>query len=312
MDLILVLYIAAVIVSLFILVFLFKYCCSKRKRPTVSSTSGLRANTFVIHNVRDEEATVVHDVDQIINELQNALAQDTSPNKEESISKAQRVLLLRPFNNLDQLAQECSLIIGVDATPATLAGYIVILKERRLEYYVIKRNELPWKLHAEKDPSEFEMKNFMFALTVWKDIILKYRRLAIYTDNFAITQAPQFDENDYGKRASKLLSHYIKCEGVFVVNLNSMAINKNKKLKRFAMYLQPADDLSRWQISTAIKFLMDLYGIDQENVQGTHYLAWVGANFIMLTCINFIIKLLIRLSFQRVSQHQPELATSLR
>lgn len=217
----------------------------------------------------DEES-----IDEQIWALQSTLKKgSTLEENARLISQVQQLLLSNSKKKCN--SDTCPLIIGVDATPATLAGYCVNLKEKRLCYYVIRKPDLPWTLHDPKDTSEFEMKNFMLALVVWQDQILKHKRLRIYTDNFAITKNEIFDINKYGNRAASVLTHYKNCKGVEVENEYNMAVNRLKNLKHFVKYIQPADDLSRWQINTAVEFLTTLYGIDQENVDGTHYQAFV-------------------------------------
>ncbi|CAL8125431.1 unnamed protein product [Orchesella dallaii] len=186
-------------------------------------------------------------------------------NQHETVQKVQRLLLSLGKCDEDDGTQ-CSLIIGVDATPVTQAGYCVNLVDKSLQYYVIKRQDLPWVLHDEKDPAEFEMKNLMFALTVWQMKILKFKRIRVYTDNFAVTKP----DDKYGGRAKRYLDHFAKCEKITILNRGSLAVNRFKNLKYFAKYIQPADDLSRWHINEAVEFLTSLYDIDKENVLGTH------------------------------------------
>jgi len=191
-------------------------------------------------------------------------------NQHETIKKVQALLLALgthvdeeyEFENMHQ-----GLIIGVDATPATQAGYCLNLFDKTLCFYVIKRDDLPWTLNDAKDTSEFEMKNLMFALTVWKNQILWFRRFCIFTDNYAICRQSTLK---YGERAKQYLQHFVNCERVTIINQRRMAVNKFKELKTFAKYIQPADDLSRWKINSGLDFLTRFYGIQKENVKGTH------------------------------------------
>ncbi|ODN04843.1 hypothetical protein Ocin01_01845 [Orchesella cincta] len=198
-----------------------------------------------------------------ITAFQDNLRSDENPH--ETVEKVQKLLLSLENCSEDNGAQ-CNLIIGVDATPCTQAGYCVNLVDKTLKYYVLKKQHLPWNLHDEKDTAEFEMKNLIFALTVWKEIILKFKRIRVYTDNFAIVKP----KDKYGGRAKRYLDHFVKCEKVTIINRGSLAVNRFKNLKYFAKYIQPADDLSRWQIDEAVDFLTRLYKIDKENVLGTH------------------------------------------
>lgn len=209
-----------------------------------------------------------HAINMTILIKQLYLRDDENPG--ETVQQVQNLILRCTSDVKDLISEGCSLIIGVDATPATQAGYCVNLRESTLQYYVVKRDDLPWVIHDSKNPSEFEMKNFMFALTVWKEEILSWKRVRIYTDNFAITKEKRYDHKNYGDRAFEVLSHFTNCEGVRVLNMHDMAINRFENLKHFGMYIQPADDLSRWRINEAIGFLCKLYGIARGNVRGTH------------------------------------------
>ncbi|CAL8076339.1 unnamed protein product [Orchesella dallaii] len=189
-------------------------------------------------------------------------------NQHETIQKVQSLLVSsKPlFADVNSLTLN-SLIIAVDATPTTMGGYCINTFDRSLRFYVIRRKELPWLLYEANDAAEFEMKNLMFALTIWKNQILWFKRLFLYTDNFAMGGVLA---SKYGGITKQYLDHFVNCEKVTIVNQGRVAVNKNRDLKIFSKFIQPADDLSRWRIEKAILFLTEMYDIHIDNVDGTH------------------------------------------
>lgn len=206
-----------------------------------------------------------------IDEIQENLQE--SADTEKDIREVQKLIKEKIQRSPKLMSSfDCSLIICVDATPSNQAGYCINLTQKRLYYYVVQRRDFPWKLGDPKDASEFEMKNLMFAVTLWRDLILKHKKFRIYTDNHSINQHNRADSK-YGNRAFQLLHHYMFCEqGPELVNWDRMVVNRFKHVETFARYIQPADDLSRYKIDWAVDFLCEIYGIEKENVDGTHQL----------------------------------------
>lgn len=180
------------------------------------------------------------------------------------------------LRKLGVLLENCDLIIGVDATPESQAGYCVNLVTKRLFWYKLNKNDFPLGLDENPSSSEFEMKNLMFALTAWETEILKYKRATIYTDNGAIA-IEKLDEKAYGKEVNALLNHYSDCEGVSILNRGGIWVNKfgsEAGLAKFACFIQPADDLSRGHIKESLDFLSKMYGIDSPNVRKIDETDW--------------------------------------
>ncbi|ODM90451.1 hypothetical protein Ocin01_16231 [Orchesella cincta] len=230
------------------------------------STQKFRNGSVTQHQVTLEDASVPFSANEISNQILSF--HENLREDEDQLATIQKVqtLLISARNEIqDDFDTRNSLIIGVDATPHTQAGYCVNPFDKSIRFYVLKRADFPWKFDNEKDPAEFEMKNLMFALTIWKNQIIWLKQLSIYTDNFAGVFGSQ-----YGVRAMNYLQHFVDCEGVTVVNRKRMALNKYQSLPSFAKYIQPADDLSRWKIDAALEFLTKMYDIDMESVQGTH------------------------------------------
>jgi len=216
----------------------------------------------------DAELQTALQTDSQIRSFQASLRKDFKHNHL-IVKKAQDLLLssLTARTDYEFSGMYRGLIIGVDARAGTYAGYCLNLIDKTLCFYVIKREDLPWILHNADDSAEFEMRNLMFALTIWKPQILKLKQLSIFTDNFAMVWKPQ---KKYGTIAKHYINHFVNCEGVKIFNYARMAVNKHENLKTFAKYIQPADDLSRWHIKTALNFLSRFYEIKKENVHGTH------------------------------------------
>lgn len=293
MDLVLLL--AFIFGALIAALFLFYFCCNSicgsgqtTEHPNESISSGhrepLSRTTFSVDNEWSGRfprtflpsiSAETQSYQSLMGELQKCLCDMHPPNPNvvpsmEEVEKMQRITgraqdLILSTGHYSY--PDCRLIIGVDATPAIQAGYLVNVLEKRLYYYVLKRNDLPWIIHDATNTKEFEMKNLIFALTVWKREILKHKQICIYTDNFAMDKR----EEKYGERAWQLLSHYMTCEGVSVLNKKDTTVNKFRNIASFATFIKPADDLSRWHIATALHFLQEFYGIDNENIEGTHY-----------------------------------------
>ncbi|ODM94243.1 hypothetical protein Ocin01_12438 [Orchesella cincta] len=214
------------------------------------------------------------------------------------IANTQSLILTPAYRKytVELLRAKCNIIIAVDARPSIQAGYCVNLKEKWIQYYVIKKEHFPWLLKNGNDSDEFEMKNFIFALTIWYEEIVRNESFQIFTDNNEVWKC----DTKYGKRTQKLLNHFVKCEQVRVENVSNIHINRMNDIEQFALFLKPADDFSRWKITEAVGFLTEMYGIRKENVRGTHSLtrpafgrrrAWYDAtNFysqvLQTVCIN--------------------------
>ncbi|CAL8112846.1 unnamed protein product [Orchesella dallaii] len=195
---------------------------------------------------------------------------DNSPSKIRSYFKETQTLILRPSYRsyvVDTERSKSNLIIAVDARPTVQAGYCVNLKEKWLQYYVIKCTDFPWMLHDRNDTTEFEMKNVIFALAIWYEEIIRNKSFQIFTDNNAIKRSTK-----YGTRTQQLLSHFEKCVGVKVSNKSGIHINRKENIQSFALFIKPADDFSRWKIVDAVNFLCNMYQIGKDNVTGTHYM----------------------------------------
>lgn len=189
---------------------------------------------------------------------------DTSTSKVTRVRLVQNLLQLDKANKPTEENVQAALIIGVDATPKVLGGYCVNLREHRLEYYVIKADDFPWDIEKPNDSSEFEIKNLQFALAVWSDVIKRLKTFRVYTDNNAVKGS-----SEVGMDAQILLKHLTKCEGATLVNGEQIYVNRMQDLADFAKYIQPADDLSRWQIDKGVDFLCKFYGIHKNRAKGT-------------------------------------------
>lgn len=167
------------------------------------------------------------------------------------------------------MMMQSELIIGVDATPTVFGGYCINLYEKKIEYYMIKKKDLPWKIEQKFCTEEFEMKNFLFALCVWSEQIEKYKTFSAYTDNNAVVAG----NNKYGTNVNKLVRHFVDCKGANRTNA-SMFINRRMDLESFSKFIQPADDLSRGQLQKCTEILCKLYMIENNtnSLFGTHTL----------------------------------------
>lgn len=194
--------------------------------------------------------------------------------KVEQENGAAKLTRIRLVQNLLQLEKgwpteeslNAALVIGVDATPKVVAGYCVNLREMRVEWYVIKMEDFPWSMENINDPVEFEMKNLIFALAVWNKSIMKLKRFRVYTDNNGICGG---SSSEFGKDAGELLKHLTGCQGAVLGNEGEVWVNRIQDLAGFAKYIQPADDLSRWQVEKAVDFLCKFYGIHSNRAKGT-------------------------------------------
>lgn len=166
-----------------------------------------------------------------------------------------------------------NLIIGVDAQPAVFGGYCVNLMEgdgsqRWAEFYSILREDLPWRLSQDVADTELESKNFLFALMLWGEAIVEAKRILIYTGN----QAVVYENNRYGRRATKLMEHYSQCDGVIIGNDCRFLVNWNKEPKSYAEHILPAEDLSSGLLREFHDFISQYYEIELDNFSGTHYI----------------------------------------
>ncbi|CAL8103074.1 unnamed protein product [Orchesella dallaii] len=157
------------------------------------------------------------------------------------------------------------LIIGVDATKDHMAGYLVNLKSKVIKFYVINNSESPWTIFQRYCPIEFEMKNFLLALCIWNKDIVDHGKFAAYTDNNGVNSS----SGNYGCWVQELLKHFTSCRNAVLVNKDSY-VNRRTDLEAFSKFIQPADDLSRFEIGNCVNFLCEYYFIGKENVTGTH------------------------------------------
>ncbi|CAL8103071.1 unnamed protein product [Orchesella dallaii] len=207
-----------------------------------------------------------YDIKNALLFLQRLQQTETKEESSETIRMAQNILLLQQSKPTENSLQT-ALVIGVDATPNVMGGYCVNLKDKTLEYYVIKTDDYPWTIEKRDNPKEFEMKNLQLACLIWGKRIRKYKKFRIYTDNNAIADP----SNEFGSDADDLLDHFQECEDAELVN-DQVHVNRKQNLEFFAKYIMPADDFSRWHIDKGIDFLCQFYGIEKKNVRGTHKL----------------------------------------
>jgi hypothetical protein len=145
-----------------------------------------------------------------------------------------------------QLSFHKHLILGVDATPRKIGGFIINPFKNQVQYYSLHSNEMPWVLRNRTrtgNPTEFEMKNFLCSLILWHDLIIAKRQVEIYTDNSAI-----IGKCEYGQRVRDYLRHLTDCQGVKIINPDKMYVNRSNHTNEFKKYILPADSLSRGRI----------------------------------------------------------------
>ena len=155
------------------------------------------------------------------------------------------------------------LLISVDATPNVISGYCVDFRNRVCKFYSFGSWRLPWILKNRKDSNEFEMKNLVFALVLWEEEIKEAGKFLVYTDNDSVNKA----NCPYGSTVSGFLQHLTGCKDLIIVNSNTH-LHSGRDAARFQKFIQPADDLSRWNLHSFSESIVQNYGI--LDFQGTH------------------------------------------
>lgn len=136
-----------------------------------------------------------------------------------------------------------TIIIATDATPRHIGGYIINQFSNKVEYYSTPSSSMPWILRNRTrggNPTEFEMKNLLCALILWEPLIVRFRRVAIFTDNSAI-----IGNNIYGSRVRSFIYHLENCKNVVQINPTWSFVNSRERRELFEEFIIPADLLSR-------------------------------------------------------------------
>jgi len=193
---------------------------------------------------------------------------------------------------------QCNLIIGVNSSGKRIGGYCVHPGEHWASMYTLKVQDLPWNIDDEEDAVEIGMKNFLFALILWKDEIKRAKSIRVYTGHQSISQHTR------NETCCALLRHYQECEKVVVVNEEEIfapqtfpscssgctgdswycnypvdmdpqdiqCLDSDESFLKFVRFVQPAIDLSHWRIKDCEKFLTNLYNIEgSTRVHKTHF-----------------------------------------
>ncbi|OXA40923.1 hypothetical protein Fcan01_24225 [Folsomia candida] len=164
-----------------------------------------------------------------------------------------------------------TIIIGVDATPFNIGGYLINLAQKRGEFYSFPVAQLPWTLSPTSpeniagNAAEFEILNLMFALYLWRSK-LHNSKVLLYTDNFEFNKI----QTPYGIRAQKLVRHLKTCEGI-EVQIEVRGTNE-KGIVDHAKFVKPADDFSRHRFNEGCDFVVDYFGIKPSQLTGSHAL----------------------------------------
>lgn len=282
-----ILFIFLVISVLFIIVLLIKCCCClvKRRRkqgaggeelsvvytqpsanqqpllpsrpsaPSLASLTqssyDLRRNPQSSHDLRRNHST------QSFEDLQV---------RTEHMRSTQIQLLKNEVRANNDDTPNCPLIIGVFAAPSCFGGYCVNQRDNVVKFYSIQAEDIPLHLSIHADPTELEMKNFLFALMLWSRQITDVKKLLMYTASPGIDTSG----NRYGRRANKLLEHFESCEGVAVENSCSHSVNWKRDPKTYAVHILPAEDLSSDNLDDFYGFVSKYYGIHADKFIGTH------------------------------------------
>ncbi|XP_035713758.1 uncharacterized protein LOC110857431 isoform X2 [Folsomia candida] len=174
------------------------------------------------------------------------------------------------------LGDDTNIIIGVDATPHNIGGYFINLVENRGEFYSFPVAKLPWTLTSHvltpkqnqaRNPAEFEMKNLVFALYLWKNELRQNgstSKVVMFTDNFDFNKKRTL----YGIRAHRFVRHLQNCEGIQIqVRVRG---TKEQDIEDHAKFVKPADDFSRKRFKEGRDFLIEYFGLTSENFTGSH------------------------------------------
>lgn len=164
-----------------------------------------------------------------------------------------------------------AVIIGVDATPHNIGGYFINLAQKRGEFYSFPVDKLPWTLTPKQNragnPAEFEMKNLIFALYLWKNELCQKGpsfKAIVFTDNFDYDKK----QTPYGIRAHRLVRHLQNCERV-QIEVRVKGTNETD-IEDHAKFVKPADDFSRKRFKEGRNFLFDYFGVIRQNLTGSH------------------------------------------
>jgi hypothetical protein len=138
---------------------------------------------------------------------------------------------------------KCNLIIAVNTSGRRIGGYCINLVDRTAQLYTLKLQNLPWNINEEEDGIEIGMKNFLFALVLWRNEIKKARSIRVYTGHKSIrmsdddghetdncassssnSRSSSSCHHEDVKRVRALLKHFQQCERVSIVNQEEIFI----------------------------------------------------------------------------------------
>ncbi|XP_035715954.1 uncharacterized protein LOC110860229 [Folsomia candida] len=196
----------------------------------------------------------------------------------EILRKIQNDLVLDKELNLAISVEESNIIIGVDATPHNIGGYFINLAQKRGEFYSFPVDKLPWTLtpiqNKAGNPAEFEMKNLIFALYLWKnELPQNSSKVIVFTDNFDYYKK----QTPYGLRAHRFVRHLQNCEGI-QIQVRVKGTNE-ADIEDHAKFVKPADDFSRKRFKEGRDFLVYYFGVTRDNLTGSHDPPLKGTHF---------------------------------
>ncbi|XP_021961639.1 uncharacterized protein LOC110857338 [Folsomia candida] len=195
---------------------LLTYCyrrCNGSAQEVRDTHGSKRCDTVYYKNERRQDP---YHSDSYSKDSQQAYENEKSMVNEKVKKIRNNLLKEEELKSAIPFGDDTTIIIGVDATPHHIGGYFINLAQKRGEFYHFPVSKLPWTLTPKQNKAgnsgEFEMKNLMFALYLWKNE-LPQKGLAskaiVYTDNFAYHKK----RSTYGIRAKSFIQHLQICEG---------------------------------------------------------------------------------------------------
>lgn len=253
-----------------ILVYLYRRCCACDN--THDEENLLSSDGELDYRVENEVATRVQKR-RTRRAPRNVHNVGTSGNQVDNRLPIVNILPNAKYTLHLQRRYGCDAVIAVDATSTGCGGFLLDFRDCICQTYIFTSETTPWEIENKSDSSEFEMKNLMFALMLYREKLIRnicnntctraYKRpiVKVYTDNTAIKSKA----HPNGMDAQCLLDHIQKCEGIVVANAeNIYCAGRSDKLgngNEFREFIKPADDLSRGLQINAEQKIQDTFNI---------------------------------------------------